>query len=305
MSENKFEFVKLDELATEKISAPRYSYWKSTFQKFFSSKVTIVMLVITLLVILFALIQPSISHYNPMEMPNILDSAKKFLTPNFKYPFGTDQNGNSLFDATWAGAQTSIMIGFVATAITTFVGVVVGAIWGYSKAVDKVMIEVYNVISNIPYTLLIIILVYILGQGFWQLIFALSVTSWISVAYSIRVQVMIIRDREYNLASICLGTPMLRMITKNILPYLISVIVTIVMNSIPNYIASEAFLSWLGIGMPATTASLGRMISIYTPYITKYPHLFWIPVGILAIMTISLYIVGQSLADASDPRTHR
>ncbi len=305
MTENQFEFVKVDETASEHLSAPRYSYWKATLRQFFGKKTTIFMLIIAVTIIAIAMIQPLLSHYNPIEMPNILDGSKKFLPPSLEYLFGTDQNGNNLFDATWAGAQTSILIGFISTIIVMVLGIVVGAIWGFSKTVDKFMIEIYNVVSNIPYQLLVIILVYVIGRGFWPLVFALTVTTWISVAYSIRVQVMIIRDREYNLASQTLGTPLLRMITKNILPYLVSVIVTMVTNYIPSFISTEVFLSWLGIGLPEQVASLGRLISRYTPFITTYPHLFWIPVGVLALITISLYVLGQSLGDASDPRTHR
>ena len=115
---------------------------------------------------------------------------------------------------------------------------------------------------------------------------------------------MIIRDREYNLASKCLGTPTTVVIVKNILPYLISVIMTYISRQIPLLISYEVFLSYMGLGIGTTNASLGQSISLYTSYMKGYPHLFWIPVGVLAIISISLYIVGQKLADAADPRTH-
>jgi oligopeptide transport system permease protein len=166
------------------------------------------------------------------------------------------------------------------------------------------MIEVYNVLSNIPYLLLAMILQYILGAGFRPLIITMCCTDWIFVAYFIRTQVMIIRDREYNLASKCLGTSTWTMITKNILPYLISVIMTYVSRTIPTYISAEVFLSYMGLGLGAKNASLGKLISQYTSFMNSYPHLFWIPVCILALISISLYIVGQKLSDAADPRTH-
>ena len=302
--ENKFKLVKLEDQASEHILAPNYSYWKSVMRRFFSSKVAIVMFIISAIIILFSVIYPLFNPYSPSYTPNVNNFALRFIRPNFEYLFGTDNVGNSLFDAIWAGTRNSLAIAFTATAITTILGVTVGAFWGFSKRIDKFMLEVYNIAANIPFTLLVIVLMYILGRGMWQLIFALSVTSWLTTAYFIRVQVMIIRDREYNLASRCLGTPTGRIITHNILPQLISVIVTAIARDVPTFISYEVFLGYLGMGLTQSDASLGRMISDYAQYMSSASYLFWIPVCISAIIAVSLYIVGQTLADASDPRTH-
>ena len=184
------------------------------------------------------------------------------------------------------------------------IGILVGAVWGFSKKMDKWMIEVYNIVANIPFLLLAMILCYVLGAGMKSLIITMTCTEWVIVAYFIRTQVMIIRDREYNMASKCLGTRTMTMITKNILPYLISVIMTYVARMIPNLISYEVFLSYMGLGLGTTNASLGQSISLYTSYMKGYPHLFWIPVSVVALISLSLYIVGQRLADAADPRTH-
>ena len=296
--------VELDSLASEKIEAPNYSYWKSVGRKFWGNKVAIAMLTLLTIIVLIAFIQPLISGYDFMNVDNINDFDSRYNWPSWENWFGTDSNGHSLFDAVFAGARTSISIGLIATTITTVVGVIVGAIWGYSKKIDRFMLEVYNVVSNIPDLLIVIILAYAFGSGFWNLLFAMCVTSWIGVAYFIRVQVMIMRDREYNLASRCLGTPTHRMVSKNILPYLISVIVTSVSRSLPSFISYEVFLSFIGVGLSADIPSLGRIISKYTANMSNYPYLFWLPVLVLALVTVSLYIVGQTLADASDPKTH-
>lgn len=300
-----FEFAEFDESKSEHIAAPRYSYWKSVWKTFISNKFTVAVCIFMLVVVVFSLIQPSFSKYDPMYAPDINNPAVRFLPPSAEHPFGTDNIGRNLFDAVWAGAKNSLIIGIGCTVINMIIGVAVGAIWGFSKKMDKWMIEVYNVVSNVPFLLIAMILSYVLGPGFKTLVFIMCVTNWIYVAYFIRTQVMIIRDREYNLASRCLGTPTWTMITKNILPYLISVIMTYVSREIPSNISYEVFLSYLGLGLGQENASLGRMISQYTTYMNAYPHLFWIPVSVLAVISISLYIVGQALADASDPRTHR
>lgn len=301
---DKFQFVALDSLKSERIDAPKYSYWKSVSRKFFSSKVAISMLVVLLIILGFSFIHPLISQYDFMNVEGINDFSNRYNWPSSENWFGTDSNGQSLFDAVWAGARTSISIGLLATLITTVVGVIVGAIWGSSKTVDRFMIEIYNVVSNVPTLLIVIVLSYAFGSGFWNLLFAMCATSWLGTAHFIRVQVMIMRDREYNLASKSLGTPLHRMILKNILPYLISVIVTDVSRALPSFISYEVFLSFLGVGLSSDIPSLGRIISKYTVNMNNFPYLFWIPVTVLALVTVSLYIVGQTLADASDPRTH-
>lgn len=301
---NKFQFVKLDEQASEHISAPVYSYWKSVWRTFFRNKLAIFMLVVAVFVIIFSFIQPMISGYDITAKTNILDFSRRYLSPSFEYWFGTDNVGDSLFDAVWAAAGSSLSISLIVTTINTVVGISVGAIWGYSKKLDAILIEIYNIIANVPFILIVMVMSYILGQGKWQLIFAMTITGWMGTAYFIRTQVMIIRDREYNLASRCLGTPMMRMVTKNILPYLISVIVTLVSREIPSNISYEVFLSYMDLGLDERVPSLGRLISNYTSFMSAYPHMFWIPVAVLATVTVSLYLVGQFLADASDPKTH-
>ena len=299
-----FVLVSLDKKATEIIDKPKYSYWKSVWKTFFANPVTIFMLVLMIIILLMSYIQPMFSGYSLLDVKGVNDFGARYNWPSAKYWFGTDADGKSLFDAVWAGAKTSISIGVIASVIVTVVGVIVGAFWGVSKKIDRIMLEIYNVISNVPMTLIVIVLSYTFGNGVWNLIFAMTVTSWLGTAYFIRVQVMIMRDREYNIASRTLGTPTRRMIFRNILPYLTSVIVTQVSQLLPSFISIEVFLSFLGVGLSSNVPSLGRLISQYSPYMTSYPYLFWLPVLVLALITVSLYIVGQNLADASDPRTH-
>ncbi|WP_412989787.1 oligopeptide ABC transporter permease OppC [Pediococcus siamensis] len=299
-----FSLVKIDDKVTEKIDTPKYSYWKSVAKVFFSNKITIAMFILIVIILLMSFIQPLFSGYNMMNVSKINNFGARYNWPSAKYWFGTDADGKSLFDAIWAGARTSISIGVIASLITTIIGVIVGAFWGNSKRFDRLMLEIYNVFSNVPTLLIIIVLSYTFGNGFWNLIFAMTVTTWLGTAYFIRVQVMMRRDREYNIASKTLGTPTQRMIFRNILPYLTSVIVTQLSQLLPSFISYEVFLSFLGVGLSSNVPSLGRLISQYSPYMTSYPYLFWLPVLVLALITVSLYIVGQNLADASDPRTH-
>lgn len=304
MEDKRFVFVETSETESEKIAAPEYSYWKSVFRKFFSSKIAIFMLVLMTIVILMSIFYPMISKYNHLDNPNINDRSTHFLPMSLEHPFGTDDTGRDVFAMVWSGARVSLFIAFSATLITNVVGVIVGMFWGYSQKVDKVMIQVYNVISNVPFTLIVMVMAFVLGAGIPQLILALSLTSWVGTAYFIRVQVMIIRDREYNLASRTLGSSTPKIIMHNILPYLVSVLVTSLSRDIPLFISYEVFLGFIGVGLTQETASLGRIIQEHSLYMQSNPTLFVIPVAVTALISVSLYLVGQTLADASDPKNH-
>ena len=309
--EELFAPVSHSDAESEKIAAPRYSYWKSVFRVFFRKKVNIIALCLLLFVILFAYIYPSVTSYDPYA--NLLDPNAKHLGPaqalnyfghELKWILGSGASGESTFDAVWNGSRISISLAFICAAINMTVGVMLGAVWGFSKKVDMVMMEVYTIIGNVPMILIISVLSMLFSPTFWTMVFALTVVGWLSIAYFIRTQVLIIRDREYNLASRCLGTSIFKIATKNILPFMTSVIVTLLATELPSYISYEVFLSYIGMGM--SEMSLGRLIyaaeaAMVTP---GWQMEFWSPVAIASIITVVLYVVGQNLGDASDPRTH-
>ena len=310
-----FARVDNDELESERITAPRYSYWQSVFRVFFKNKLNIIILSILGLLIVFTYVYPLVTAYDPEYDPfvNLLDSTSKHLRPgaaiekfgfSLKWILGTGASGESTFDAIWYGSSISISLALVCAIINMTVGVIVGAVWGFSKKVDMIMTEVYNVVANVLYILLISVVVLIMSSSFWSMVFALTVTGWLAIAYFIRTQVIIIRDREYNLASRCLGTPIWRIAMKNILPFMTSIIVTLMATEIPSYISYEVFLSYIGMGL--TDMSLGKLIeaSQNAMVTSGWEFEFWSPVAIASIITVVLYVVGQNLGDASDPRTH-
>ncbi len=302
-------------MESEKITAPRYSYWRSVLRVFFRKKINVVLLSILALLVVFTYVYPAVVGYDANVDPyiNLMDPNGKHLTPSaamahygaeLKWILGAGASGQSTFDAIWYGASISVSLALICAVINMTIGVILGAVWGFSKKFDIFMTEVYNVVANVPYVLLISVVVLIMSASFWSMVFALTVTGWIGIAYFIRTQVIIIRDREYNLASRCLGTPIWRIATKNILPFMTSVIMTLAATEIPSYISYEVFLSYIGMGMK--DMSLGKLIeasqsAMVTP---GWEWEFWCPVAIASIITIVLHIVGQNLGDASDPRTH-
>lgn len=299
----------------EQIDTPTYSYWRSVWRVFFSQKVNFLLLALLVLIIVFAFVYPALIGYDPDVDPyvNLLDPESRHLSPSqaiekygfgLKWIFGTGAAGQSTFDAVWYGAGISIALALVVALINLTVGVAVGALWGLSKRVDAVMMELYNILANIPYILLISVLVLVLTADFWTMVLALTVTGWLGIAYFIRTQVLIIRDREYNLASRCLGTPVWRILLRNVLPYMISVIVTLAAAEIPSYISYEVFLSYIGMGI--SQMSLGKLIqSAQSAMLTPgWGMEFWTPVAVASAITVVLYVLGQNLGDASDPKRH-
>lgn len=310
-NEELFARVDHNNLESEKITAPRYSYWQSVFRVFFKKKINIIVLSLLAVIIAFTYLYPLLVEYD--RFGNLLDATTKHLRPgaamerfgkSIHWILGAGAAGNSTFDAIWYGSRISVSLAFLCAAINMTIGVVIGAVWGFSKTVDAVMVEVYNIVGNIPYILLISVMVMLFTPSFWTMVFAMTITGWLGIAYFIRTQVIIIRDREYNLASKCLGTSTMKIAMKNILPFMTSVIVTMIATEIPSYISMEVFLAYIGLGL--SEMSLGRLIfeaevAMVTP---GWEFEFWSPVIIAGIITVVLYVVGQNLGDASDPRTH-
>ena len=309
--EELFSHVDINDLDSEKITAPRYSYWHSVFRVFFKKKINIIVLALLGVIVLMSYLYPLFVDFD--KYGNILDSTTKHLSPakamsqlgaGIHWILGTGASGQSTFDAIWYGSRISISLAFVCAAINMTVGVIVGAIWGFSKKFDLFMIEVYNIVANVPYILVISVLVMLFTPSFWVMVLAFTITGWVTIAYFIRTQVIIIRDREYNLASKCLGTSTPKIALKNILPFMSSVIVTLLATEIPSYIGMEVFLAYIGLGL--SDRSLGRLIyesqnAMVTP---GWEFEFWSPVVVAAIISVVLYVVGQNIGDASDPRTH-
>ena len=220
--------------------------------------------------------------------------------------FGTNNIGQDLWARVWSGTRTSLTIGFIVAFFEALIGITIGVLWGYVRSLDRILTEIYNVVDNIPNTIILILITYILRPGFGTLVFAMCLTCWLGMARFIRNQIVIIRDRDYNLASRCLGTGTRKIIMKNLLPYLVSVIMLRLALSIPAAIGNEVFITYIGLGLPVDIPSLGNLINegrkLITSEALRYQLIF--PAIVLSIVTISFYIIGNAFADAADPKNH-
>ncbi len=228
----------------------------------------------------------------------ILPSTAPFL-------FGTNNIGQDLWALVWSGTRTSLFIGMTVAIIEAIVGILVGVLWGYVRALDRILTAIYNVVDNIPTTIVLILISYIMRPSVSTLIFAMCITGWVGMARFIRNQIIIIRDRDYNLASRCLGTSTAKVIFKNLLPYLVSVIMLRMALAVPGAIGNEVFITYIGLGLPVSIPSLGNLINVGRKLIsTSQSYQLVFPTIVLSIITVSFYIIGNSFADAADPKNH-
>lgn len=286
-----------------------YSYWRSTFTVFAKNKVAICILIIMMLILAFTVIQPHLPNQKSPTEIIINEQTNMQLRnhpPDSEYLFGTNAIGQDLWARIWSGTRTSLFIGLMVGLWEAVIGIVVGALWGYVRKLERMITEIYNILNNIPNIVIMVLLTYIMKPSLFTLIFVMCITGWIPMARFVRNQVVIIRDREYNLASRGLGTPTHRIITKNLLPYLISVIMLRIALAIPQAIGSEVFLTYIGLGLPLNMPSLGTLINegriLMMVASLRYQLIF--PSIILSIITISFYVLGNAFADAADPRNH-
>lgn len=306
-----FERADFDASEAEKTGYSNYSYWQSTLRTFLKNKVSIILLTVMCLVVLISFLYPVYARLhadwqNSYHNPNyaMTDSGSWNLTPSGEHLFGTDNIGRDMWSRTWYGTRTSLLLGLVIAFFDVTLGTIAGALWGYVRKLDRFMTELYNIITNIPSTVYLVLFTYILRPSFFTIVLAMCITGWLSIAMFIRNKVVAIRESEYNIASKCLGTPLFRIIARNIVPNLISIIIMEAALTIPYSIGSEVFLSYINLGLPLDTVSLGNLVSAGKNNFEIYPfQLIW-PTVVLSFVTVSFYIVGNRFADASDPRNH-
>lgn len=309
INESLFEFAEYDDEASKRGGYSNYSYWRSTWNVFLQNKIAIVLLGLMVMLLLFTVLQPYLPNQkSPTKIHNdaVTNLQIRNSPPDSEFWFGTNSIGQDIWARIWSGSRTSLLIGLTVGIWEAVVGIIVGALWGYIRWLDRPITEIYNVIDNIPKTIILVLLTYIMRPGLGTMIFAMCLTGWIHMARFVRNLIVILRDREYNLASKCLGTPTRRIISKNLLPYLVSVIMLRFALSIPETIGYEVFLTYIGLGLPISIPSLGNLINegrklMMNPSL-RYQLVF--PALVISLITISFYVMGNVFSDAADPRNH-
>lgn len=310
------------------------SVWKDITTRFRRKKSAVVGLVIVLFIILMAIIGPHMNGYDystqdlknknlaprvpGIEKMGILDGSETMTTSTGSnkvnlyeeedlddtyYWFGSDRYGRDIWTRTWQGARVSLIIAVAATIIDMVIGMSYGLISGYfGGRVDMIMQRILEVMNGIPRLVIVTLLLLILKPGMITIIFALMLTEWVGMSRIARAEMLKLKEQEFVLASKTLGARPFHIIFAEILPNIIGPIITQVMFSIPTAIFTEAFLSFVGLGIPVPQCSLGSLISDGYNSFTTHPYQIIAPIVVMALLMLSFNLIGDGLREALDPK---
>lgn len=310
------------------------NFWKDVFIRFFRKISAVVGLVLIILITLMAIVGPGMTNYSyseqnlsqknfaprvqGLENYGIFDGDEAMKTSsgtkivnNYKdkelddvyYWFGSDNFGRDIWTRTWTGARVSLIIAVAAAIIDMVIGMSYGLISGYfGGRVDMVMQRFLEVANGIPRLVIVTLLLLVLQPGMLTIIFALMLTEWVGMSRIARAEMLKLKEQEFVLASRTLGAGSFFIIFKEILPNIIGPIITQVMFSIPTAIFTEAFLSFVGLGIPVPQCSLGSLISEGFNSFTTHPYQIVPPIIAMALLMLSFNLVADGLREALDPK---
>ena len=222
---------------------------------------------------------------------------------NRTYLFGTDQLGRDILVRQLYGAQISLTVAFVATLVNFFIGVFYGGIAGYvGGRVDAVMMRIVEIISTIPLTLYVVLLMVVFDSGLLSIIVAIGSVFWVDMARIVRGQILSLKSQDYVAAARTMGASPARILTRHLLPNSIGPIIVTLTMLIPSAIFIESFMSFIGLGVTPPLASWGSLTSEAVETLRTYPHQLFFPAAAISLTMFAFNFLGDGLRDALDPR---
>ncbi len=283
----------------EHIARQHHSAFYDGWVRLRKNKAAVVCAVIILIIAIMSAVVPSVSKYTYFDT----DYSNKIAQPSRDHPFGTDLFGRDQWVRVWYGTGISLLIGLAAALINLIIGVFYGAFSAIMGGrVDAIMQRIIEVLVGIPSLIIVILFMMVLPPGVWTIIAAMSVTGWVNMARLVRAKILNLKSQEFVLAAQLLGTSTWKTIIRHLIPNTISVIVIQVMFAIPSAIFTEAFLSFIGVGLTEPKASLGVLINNGYKALRAAPFLLIYPAIAIILIMICFSIVGDGLRDAFDPR---
>jgi oligopeptide transport system permease protein len=256
-------------------------------------------LAVVVVLVMLALVGPWLNPNNIQSLDWAHVAAPPGLTG--AHWFGTDRLGRDLFARTLEGTRVSLMVGLVASAISLGLGISYGAVAGYAGGrTDQLMMRFIEVLSGLPLIFFVIFLTVIFGRGQYLLFFAIGAVGWLTMARIVRGQTLSIRRREYIEAAVASGASSARIIVKHVVPNLLGPVIVYATLTVPQIILFESFLSFLGLGVQEPHASLGTLIAEGAGEMEAAPWMLLVPGGLLAVLLLSLNLLGDGLRDAFD-----
>lgn len=286
----------------EAIVRPTITYAQDAWRRLRKNPVAMISLVVLVLLVLMAVLGPAICGHDYTYM----EPALKNQNPSAEHWFGTDMLGRDLFARVCVGARVSLLIALVCTFVQVVVGCIYGGVMAYFGGwIDGIMMRIIEVLMSLPYLLVVILVMLVLGNSVPSLLVALCITSWCNTARAVRGVILQLKTSEYVMAAKTLGAPAGRIIARHLLPNTMSILILNTATSIPNYIFQESTLSFLGIGLQPPDTSLGVIISLGQAAMEFYPLQLVFPAAILVLIVLSFNLLGDGLRDALDPKLRK
>lgn len=276
-----------------------YNYWQESWQRLKTNPMAMMGFWVLCFLLFFAIVGPFLTPYTYYETHLHL----KNQSPSLKFWFGTDELGRDLFTRVWWGARISLLVGITASLIDLVIGVFYGSLAAFlGGKKEELMMRIADILHSVPYLLVVILLMVVIGSGISTIIVALTITGWISMARIVRGQILQLKQLDFVKAAEATGASRLRIMTRHLIPNAIGSIIVTVTLTIPTAIFAEAFLSFLGLGVQAPIASWGTMANDGLPALRYYPWRLFFPAGFISITMLSFNLLGDGLRDAFDPR---
>lgn len=278
---------------------PSSSYWQDVWKRFKKDKLAMAGLVFLIFITLAAIIGPMLSPYTY----DGVDRSAGNQWPNAQHWFGTDKFGRDIFVRVLYGARISLTVGFVAAAISLFIGIVYGAVAGYfGGKVDMIMMRIVDILIGMPSLLYIVLIMLVLGSNLVSVIVAICISSWIGTARIVRGQVLTLKSAEYVMAARLAGASNIKILFSHLLPNSMGPIIVSTAFLVPGAIFNEAFLSFLGIGISVPMASWGTLANEAISQMSSRPYQMLFPVLAICLTMFSMNFIGDGLRDSLDPK---
>ncbi len=299
---NQFQSVGRQIDPSKSIARPQTSYWQDAWRRLKKNKPALISFFLIIFIILTAIIGPFFSPYSYSDQSVIYQN----LLPSAEHWFGTDGLGRDVFVRCLYGARISLTVGIFATLISILIGIIYGGIAGYyGGKVDNIMMRIVDLLYAIPLLLWVILLMVVLKPGLQNILIAIGAVYWLSMARIVRGQVLSLKEQDYVLAARSIGVSSRRIIMRHLIPNAIGPILVTATFSIPEAIFTEAFLSFIGLGVGAPMASWGMLASDALPGLRSFPLQLFFPAFSICITMLAFNFVGDGLRDALDPRMRK
>ena len=301
-TEDLFERIGTEGLSGEELGAKSLTYWADVWRRFKANKLAIFGLILLIAIILLLFLGPTISGKDYQY----INAEIKNQGPSAEHWFGTDDMGRDLFTRVCVGGRISIYIGLCCTAVMFVIGALAGALAGLKGGlVDDIIMRLCELIGNLPYLIIVTILSMVMGRSLFSLVFAMSLTAWVGTARMVRGQILQIKEQDYVQAAKALGAATGRIIIKLLLPNTLGIIMVDITMSIPGFVFSEAFLSYIGLGVRPPETSWGALASAGQQQLMFYPHQLFFPCLMIVLTMLSFHLIGDGLSDALDPKLRK